>query len=117
MREIVFRGKGTKDGEWHYGSLQCFKGYSIFDNLWNNFIPVWSNSIGQYTGLRDKNRVRIFEGDIVNVDGVTYICRWDEGNFEFGLTNERESFGIAYASHETEVVGNIHDNPELVEQG
>lgn len=115
MREILFRGKGMKDGEWHYGSLQVFKGYSIFDNVWNNFIPVWSKTVGQFTGLRDKNCVRIFEGDIVTVDGIIYACRWDEGNFEFGLWNNRESFGIAYASHEAEVVGNIHDNPELVQ--
>lgn len=122
MREIVFRGKGTKDGEWHYGSLQIFKGYSIFDNIRNNFVPVWSKTVGQFTGLRDKNCVRIFEGDILRCThcGEIRSVIFDEGMvaFEFDKQDPVENPDgscLCVDHQEFEVISNVHDNPELVE--
>ena len=141
MREILFRGKRNDNGEWvSSGNLITFndegEGKQFFvpeanakctsthdgqDNIIafpsGVFYKVDPKTIGQYTGRTDKNSKNIFEGDIVEVihEGV-YLCRWDEGNCEFGLINENESLGIAYVSpYDIVVIGNIHDNPELLE--
>jgi uncharacterized phage protein (TIGR01671 family) len=133
MREILFRGKRINNGEWMCGSLLkvTYDGNTYNLIFADNFLFVFGEAtamehacvdpetIGQFTGLTDKNGKKIFEGDIVEVihEGV-YRCRWDEGNFEFGLTNGTESFGIGYISpHDIVVIGNIHDNPELLEEG
>ena len=136
MREILFRGKRVSDGEWVEGF------YIRADHHWHNRgihkdwialgasanggwfalhkkYAVQNETIGQFTGLVDKNGTKIFEGDILDVmyQGI-YECRWDEGNFEFGLSNGNESFGIAFVSpNDIFVIGNIHDNPELIGGG
>lgn len=111
MREILFRGKRKEDDEWVYGFLVSQK--HIGD--WVTAYPVVPNTVGQFTGRIDKNGKKIFEGDIIRAFGETYACRWDGGNCEFGLSNKHESFGIAYvAPFDMEIVGNIHDNPELL---
>ena len=138
MREILFRGqtrkKGQKvwmggtpvDGQWVYGGvLQGIGDFSVIyggknaNDLHEDFQKwcVYTDTLGQFTGLTDKNGKKIFEGDIVDIlhNGV-YECYWDEGNFEYGFKNETESFGIAYAEYNSIVViGNIHDNPELLD--
>lgn len=128
MREILFRGKRKYNGKWCYGSLQCFKGFSIFDNDYKSFFTVNSTTVGQYTGLTDKNGKKIFEGDIVkhynNSDdgfdiGALY---WDETFSQWKRTsigNFHHSSFTYVMSHscEYEVIGNIHDNPELLKGG
>ena len=121
MREILFRGKRKVNEEWVYGfPFVSRKGeYKIkwYDPHYGSAktSEVYPETIGQFIGLTDKNGKKIFEGDVVDVEGVAYRCRWDDGNFEFGLVNEIESFGIVYATHSIEVIGNIYDNPELLE--
>ena len=137
MREILFRGqtrkKGQKvwmdgtpvDGQWVYGGvLQGIGDFSVIygsknaNDLNEDFQKwcVYTDTLCQFTGLTDKNGKKIFEGDIVDIlhEGV-YQCCWDEANFEFGFRNYKESFGIAYAPRNLHVIGNIHDNPELLE--
>ena len=124
MREILFRGKRIDNGEWVEGGYKCekvgeyFTAVFIVEHLTSG---VWENhrvnpaTVGQYTGLADKNGKKVFEGDIVSTDGDMYICYWDIGNIEFALKSELETFGIGYVYPDVEVVGNIDDNPELME--
>jgi uncharacterized phage protein (TIGR01671 family) len=119
MREILFRGKRCDNGEWVDGNLfvdekkekhEILVGYVNYRISWE----IDPTTIGQFIGLLDRNGKKIFEGDILNADGEIYACRWDDGNFEVGLVNNKESFGIAYATLNMKVIGNIHDNPELL---
>lgn len=129
MREILFRGKQIDTGAWVEGAF-CMKDC---DNPFGPLVDrptiikyeepnsgywfrVDPETVGQFTGLTDKNGQKIFEGDIISGLGNTYVCKWDEGNVEFTVFDGKESFGLAYAAYPCmEVVGNIHDNPELLE--
>jgi uncharacterized phage protein (TIGR01671 family) len=145
MREILFRGK-TTEGKWVQGSLQIGYGWRIIEgkrqidhricdlnNKCDNVIP---ETVGQYTGLTDMYGERIFEGDIIKQEcalngyerpirsvieyGIGYaksnacgICqRFSDGSgiSLLSVANER---GVVYC----EVIGNIHDNPELLKGG
>lgn len=132
MREILFRGKRKDNGEWVYGFL-C-KTYShipprtrdaiMHENL--PPLPAYScaeiniATVGQYTGLIDKNGTRIFEGDILKCSyGTTCVVEWDKENARFLGFNIGKKGYISYVGREpkSEVIGNIHDNPELLEGG
>lgn len=137
MRELLFRGKKVKpsvfdETDWVYGSLidsgnheqvAIYPWYdgastmSVRQLVYSRMEAVKPETVGQFIGLTDKNGKNIFEGDILDADGDVYVCFWDEGNFEFGLKNKKESFGIAYvASPNIEILGNIYDNPELLKE-
>lgn len=128
MREILFRGKRKDNKEWVQGDL-LHNGYDYETAIWEQetklVTEVIPESVGQYTGLTDKNGTKIFEGDIVNVntnkdtlchryEGRNLVIRFDEyhrfvasGKLEYPLCNH----------YEWEVIGNIHDNPELLKGG
>ena len=123
MREILFRGKRTDCGEWVTDSETYIKdGDGIWlsdENL--NVVTVIPETVGQYTGLTDKNGVKIFEGDIVErvSDGERAVISWLKYSACFGL-----SFGgwcCGFDNYDDnlpsdfEVIGNICDNPELLE--
>ena len=101
--EILFRGKRIDNGEWITDSETYIRdGDGIWlsdENL--NVVTVIPETVGQYTGLTDKNGVRIFEGDIVGCvsDGERAVISW------------LKYFNV----DKWEVIGNIHDNPELLE--
>ena len=130
MRDIEFRGKRIhriKNKQWQYGSL--IVGHNRFDIVTEvkstgeiDFVMVDPETVGQYTGLADKNGVKIFEGDIVDgirVGGLKGAVIFVNSSFWI-CTQE---YTIKYIEYELykyrnlEVIANIHDNPELLEVG
>lgn len=128
MREYLFRGK-TKQGEWVYGSLDISYQHSVYPMirvhdkaLSYNAKEVILESIGQYTEVTVKDDVRLFEGDIVN--GAEFNGSYAHGKvvyyhgafvvFPIGrfLEGLRE---LSYATKQLTVIGNVVDNPELIE--
>ena len=124
MREILFRGKRKDNGEWVYGNYAVTdnneKQHFIFQNKAFEF-EVDPETVGQYTGLTDKNGKKIFEGDIVERLwlGEKHIYRiyYDNDIASFiGTDIYSERFTtFDYDACEFEVIGNIYDNPELLE--
>ena len=155
MREILFRGKRTDNGKWAYGYLFCIWERTYLCWGTTNDVPnmkeVIPETVGQYTGLTDRNGKKIFEGDIVryntyddfdcqsvvkfgeyNQDGSAgeysaskcigfYV---DVDNFtcpdlcEYGsncFSNYLKQQNILEVARYCEVIGNIHDSPELLE--
>lgn len=131
MREIKFRGKKISDGKWVHGYLTKVENdyavieYDNEDGRYNHL--VYANTVGQYTGLKDANGKDIYEGDIIVVkelhDGdedcwnnneqrpIPQVVAWDEGykSFNFG-----GCYRITESPRHFAVIGNIHDNPELL---
>ena len=160
MREILFRGKRTDNGKWECGDLLSPNEFNaiphiVYIDYLNEYgdigeisTPVIPETVGQYTGLTDKNGVRIFEGDIFKFDdevwessytscGTEYdsfavenygvvgfdedIARFDFIKYKFSENSVeadlRENHTIDFSEFvcELEVIGNIHDSPELLE--
>lgn len=128
MREILFRGKRVDNNEWVYGFLSKSRGNNHFLSLCidheENGVMLSSivepETIGQYTGLSDKSGVKIFEGDIVRYNGekhiVVFETRGETGYFGIKIDHiETWGFCLSVPAKLMEVIGNIHDNPELVE--
>lgn len=125
MREIVFRGK-TEAGNWVVGMGIAIgkQGVRIHYSDHVN-VQVIPETVGQYTGLVDKNGEQIFEGDIVSICGCTsflFVINWDDRKNCYVLKGTVN--GVQDAAHnvigspeDVEVVGNIYDNPELLKDG
>lgn len=125
MREILFRGKCTDNGEWVQGYLCCYgwtgkeKDYIIPDYASALYTAeIDPETVGQYTGLTDVNGNKIFEGDIVwDSDDEDYgKVEWDNDMAKFIITcyTFTVDFDSVYGE-ELEIVGNVYDNPELLE--
>ena len=121
MREILFRGRGNtkyNDGEWYYGvPVRDFEGdwQICTDDSKRTVIP---ETIGQYTGLKDKNGTKIFEGDIGRRRDDIFLIDWSEEKAAFVMIFYDYICEILYLEEmwdDAEVIGNIHDNPELLE--
>ena len=135
IREIIFRGKRTDNGQWAQGSLlaegsrvEIIRG--TCNNVGIESVEVIPETVGQYTGLTDKSGTKIFEGDIVQVistlsdNGKHIVVRFD--GKRGGWLPFANGDGCGCCEYETyapngdgvvdcvELVGNIHDNPELL---
>ena len=114
-REILFRGQDSY-GKWVYGDL-----INLTDEIkqicnhtqLEHAHSVNPETVGQYTGLTDKNGKKIFEGDIVKFSGVLYYIVFAGGCFRIGK-NGQYSYTLHNLYSAFEIVGNIHDNPELL---
>lgn len=121
-REILFRGKRMDNGEWSYGFIL----HAQNDDSWciTNEVEylhdVDGNTVGQYTGLTDKNGVKIFEGDIISYSGSKEVVRFNTSLnipcFTTGIGGGSSTRLHPYKiSKKHVVIGNIHDDPELLE--
>lgn len=128
MREIKFRGKRLDNGEWLYGSLVILNGrYFIFDDA--NRHEVDPTTVGEFTGLKDKNGKEIYEGDVIRSllsEDKTRPHRifYHTGNAAFmGALVDRKELCYLRLDQDwiykfgKEVIGNIHDNLELLKGG
>ncbi len=121
MREYLFRGKTIANGKWAEGNLLVTKQGCCITPDATVYVAVDSETVGQYTGMVDKNGKKIFEGDIIDFsdrsDGDGYgVVKYDANETEFGIEydNIYKSLGKHYYPEDIEVIGNIHDNPNLV---
>lgn len=139
MREILFRGKNEKTGKWAFGvPLRCSRRtYIVKDVVWNydtvgnehltaiGEIQVDPDTVGQFTGLLDKNGNKIFEGDIIKDKYIPegkdipkdkfnhiWLVTYERG--AFCITNGHRSGTLFEPYAEDEIIGNKWDNPELL---
>ena len=123
MREILFRGKTTDRGEWVKGCYTETLRYNNLHWIWNgkNHFTVNPETIGQYTGLTDKNGTKIFEGDIVKgneeifTKDLIFNVVFDE-YCRYMIVSSYGHYLLARNNKDVEVIGNIHDNPELLKE-
>lgn len=153
MREIIFRGKRLDNGEWLEGYLFHdvdsgeteiqFMQYETDDcgvDCWRNGYEVDPETVGQFTGLTDKNGTKIFEGDIIKSDNgkqsAISVVKFGEyypqmfykmldmccpgrrhmlANGFYAESIDKHEEMILFQSPCVEIIGNIHDNPELLE--
>lgn len=126
MREILFRGKRVDNKKWVYGYLSFIywdvpEKARIYSPDEARSFDVITETIGQFTGLCDKNGTRIFEGDLVNYNGTIHKVVYENrfGNAYFGIVIsdiETWKFSPSVPANMMKVIGNIHDNPELLEE-
>ena len=133
MREILFRGKRIEDGQWveghyHFANWYLPPSMEIVDRTHHilqigrgDAAEIDPETVGQFTGLTDKNGNKIFEGDIVRyMNKETMVVVWNKDSASFAIAYSAINFNylatISSAHIYLEVIGNIHDNPELLKE-
>lgn len=128
MRTIKFRGKDLKTGKWVYGDLHTLCDEPHIHTEPTHFPYAGKRSfidpetVGQFTSLFDKNKKEIYEGDILRINDDekgTIEVRFVRGVFAFLWNGDLDDeLPINAPTHEwAEIIGNIHDNPELLKGG
>lgn len=135
MRDILFRGKDIETGKWHLGQYihlhktsYCFEGEGnndnnihqiVFERMTDWGLPneyfradVDPETVGEYTGIKDTTGKWIFEGDIV-VNDLSQFERLSTKPHVVKFTNGKWEY-ISDAGRKVKIIGNIHDNPELL---
>lgn len=120
MREILFRGKRTDNGEWVQGLPSgSISAIEFYDGLTDcETAEVISETVGQYTGLTDKNGKRVFEGDILLSTTNSKIWFVDYKSTAFCANQLNANYSCVLdelmSGSDVKVIGNIHDNPKLL---
>lgn len=129
-REILFRGKRVDGKGWEFGCLiesfgELFIGNTV-GNHPENWCQIIPETVGQFTGLTDKNGTKIFEGDRYKTDSwpkVEYTVKFLNGSFcggtekngydplGFSIDQDSETIELDYFASTVEITSNIHDNP------
>lgn len=137
IREVIFRGKRLHDNKWIYGNFIsdcegnphiieprffCEDGHHLqYEDNTDTPVFIIPETVGQFTGLTDKNGKRIFEGDIVSLvkhDGLIYKVVYVPCRYELVNSKGVNCFVLdIYKSENIEVIGNIHDNPDILKGG
>lgn len=123
MRTIKFRGKLKSNGNWEYGDL-------LYDNIGGSYIypievrdsyknnEVIPETVGQFIGLKDKNGEEIFEGDILDFNGIITEVRFVRGVFAFLVNGnlDDELCGDCRTDLFAKVIDNIYENPDILKE-
>ena len=136
IREVIFRGKRLHDNKWIYGNFIsdcegnphiieprffCEDGHHLqYEDNTDTPVFIIPETVGQFTGLTDKNGTKIFEGDILTIEneGVYAAIKYNESNAAFYVEDEdhEDYLGEAWET-DVVIIGNIHDNPESLKGG
>ena len=125
MRKIEFRGKSVKNDRWYYGDLQT----NSVNDTWISDLDCWEgdrgffenvkySTVGQFTGAYDSKKNKIFEGDIYHMGdkNILYVVKWLDCGLKGRQISNKSCAGLDYWSDKIVIVGNIHDNPQMMQR-